>query len=233
MQSRKALGESQTDVARELGKSQAYITYAMAMIDAPDWLMTVYREGKCRGMAELYHLRRLHEQAPQRVQQWIDQQPSISRTDIQRLKRLLEADSQEATVTATTATVATSAINDARPDAAAVAGAHVVTQPLRSAPLQQGLDIAAPAAIGQSAATKAARETSASGDTTSLLASVLLPLRTHRLLAKLNSQVVEIILDTVPSASGRVFVRERESDNKIEVTACDLVLVGFEATGAT
>ena len=174
-------------------------------------------------MAELYHLRRLHEQAPQQVQRWIDQQPSISRSDIQCLKRLLEEDAQAATVTATTA------INDARLGA----DAQDVSLPLHGTIQPSEPTIAAPLADVQTAAQKAARKTSASSDTTSLLASVLLPLPTNRLLAKLNGQVVEVMLDTVPSVSGRVFVRARESDNKIEVTACDLVLIGFEATGAT
>ncbi|MEO7337245.1 MAG: ParB/RepB/Spo0J family partition protein, partial [Caldimonas sp.] len=53
-------GQSQADVARRLGKSRAYLTYVCALVDAPDWLMTLYREGKCRGVRELYDLRRLH-----------------------------------------------------------------------------------------------------------------------------------------------------------------------------
>jgi len=53
-------GESRAGIARRLGKSQPYITYACALIDAPDWLMALYRTGKCRGMFELHELRRLH-----------------------------------------------------------------------------------------------------------------------------------------------------------------------------
>jgi ParB family chromosome partitioning protein len=87
VQRRVALGETQTDIARRLGKSQPYIAYACALIDAPDWLLRVYREGKCRGLAELYHLRRLHAQSPDRVEAWASERPVITRVDVQQLKR--------------------------------------------------------------------------------------------------------------------------------------------------
>ena len=53
-------GESQADIARGIGKSQAYVTYACSLIEPPDWLIDLYRSGRCRGMFELYELRRLH-----------------------------------------------------------------------------------------------------------------------------------------------------------------------------
>jgi ParB family transcriptional regulator, chromosome partitioning protein len=60
VQQRLALGESQADIARLLGKSRPYVTYATALIDAPDWLMATYRAGRCRGSRELHELRGLH-----------------------------------------------------------------------------------------------------------------------------------------------------------------------------
>jgi ParB family transcriptional regulator, chromosome partitioning protein len=60
VQQRLALGESQADIARLLGKSRPYVTYATALIDAPDWLMATYRAGQCRGSRELHELRGLH-----------------------------------------------------------------------------------------------------------------------------------------------------------------------------
>jgi ParB family chromosome partitioning protein len=51
VQRRVACGESQADIARRLGKSRQYITFATAMIDAPDWLLTAYRDGRCRGLS--------------------------------------------------------------------------------------------------------------------------------------------------------------------------------------
>lgn len=86
VQRRMALGETQTDIARRLGKSQPYIAYVCALIDAPDWLLRVYREGKCRGLAELYHLRRLHAQSADRVEAWASDRAVITRADVQQLK---------------------------------------------------------------------------------------------------------------------------------------------------
>ena len=64
IQQRLAGGESQTDIARQLGKSRSYVTFATALIDAPDWLMDIYRQGRCCGMQELYTLRQLHQAHP-------------------------------------------------------------------------------------------------------------------------------------------------------------------------
>jgi ParB family chromosome partitioning protein len=82
---RKALGETQAEIGRLLGKSQAYVSMAHALIDAPDWLMDLYRQGKCRGLTELYQLRRLHGEAPCEVEDWCKTQGSVNRTNLQRL----------------------------------------------------------------------------------------------------------------------------------------------------
>jgi ParB family chromosome partitioning protein len=58
-------GQSKADVAKRLGKSGAYMTYVCALIAAPDWLLDLYRSGKCRGIRELYEARRLVESRPE------------------------------------------------------------------------------------------------------------------------------------------------------------------------
>lgn len=82
-------GVSQAHVAKRLGKSGAHITYLCALIDAPEWLMVVYRDGKCVGVKELYDLRRLHERDPVRVEQWLQKQVTVSRVDVTRLQEEL------------------------------------------------------------------------------------------------------------------------------------------------
>ena len=86
VQRRLARGETQAEIARLLGKSQPYIVYVSALIDAPHWLMELYRQGRCRGMIELYQLRRLHAIAPARVEQWVSEHAVIARADVQQLK---------------------------------------------------------------------------------------------------------------------------------------------------
>ena len=86
VQQRLAAGDSQADIARRLGKSRTFVTYATALIDAPDWLMTAYREGRCRGARELHELRSLHAAHPQPVEGWLGVAEPITRERIAALK---------------------------------------------------------------------------------------------------------------------------------------------------
>lgn len=74
-----AAGDTQAEIARRMGKSQALITMVRAMIDPPDWLMQVYRSGRCRGLTELYELRRLHERDPDRAAAIVAGEAAITR----------------------------------------------------------------------------------------------------------------------------------------------------------
>ena len=85
VQRRRALGETQAEIARLLGKSKTYVSMANALIDAPDWLMRLYREGRCRGLTELYQLRRLHEHAARPVEAWCAGRAEIGRAEIKAL----------------------------------------------------------------------------------------------------------------------------------------------------
>jgi len=85
IQRRLAGGESQADIARHMGKSKAYVTYAMALIDAPGWLLAAYREGRCRGLRELYELRRAGSVPGFDAEAWTNAQPSITRRDLRAL----------------------------------------------------------------------------------------------------------------------------------------------------
>lgn len=83
---RLALGETQAEIARQLGKSPTLITMVCAMIDPPDWLMSAYRSGQCRSIAELYELRRLNERQPERVAEAIAQGAPITRATVKAMK---------------------------------------------------------------------------------------------------------------------------------------------------
>jgi len=86
VQRRLEAGDSQADIARRLGKSRTFVTYATALIDAPDWLMTAYREGRCRGARELHELRSLHAVYPEPVERWLGVAEAITRERIATLK---------------------------------------------------------------------------------------------------------------------------------------------------
>ena len=79
-------GDSQAEIARRLGKTRGYVTFLCALIDAPDWLLDLYRSNRCRGITELYELRKLHEAAPEAVERWLAAQAHVGRTEVQALK---------------------------------------------------------------------------------------------------------------------------------------------------
>ena len=79
-------GESQADIARTIGKSRQYVTLATALIDPPDWLMSAYREGRCRGLTELYELRKLAAEHPQYVEAWTSDRAVITRELVMALR---------------------------------------------------------------------------------------------------------------------------------------------------
>ena len=86
VQRRMAAGDTQAVIARQLGKSRQYVTMATALIDAPDWLLTAYREGRCRGLKELYELRKLAADHPQYVEAWTSDRDAITRDRVTALR---------------------------------------------------------------------------------------------------------------------------------------------------
>ena len=82
-------GARASEIARTLGKSRGYLTFIGALIDPPAWLLDLYRSGRCRGISELYELRKLHESQPEAVAQWIEGRAHVSRADVQVFKERL------------------------------------------------------------------------------------------------------------------------------------------------
>jgi len=95
VQQRLALGETQAEIARRLGKSGAYVNYVCALIDPPSWLMQLYREGRCRGVKELYDLRRLHEKAGGAVEAMLAEKAFVARADLDALRASVAAAQHE------------------------------------------------------------------------------------------------------------------------------------------
>lgn len=90
VQKRIASGDNQAEIAKRLGKSRQWVTLATALIEPPDWLLQAYREGRCRGINELYDLRRLHGEHGDAVESWAVQQPTITRDRLTELRAVLE-----------------------------------------------------------------------------------------------------------------------------------------------
>ena len=95
VQKRLASGDNQAEIARRLGKSRQYVTLATALIEPPDWLLDAYRQGRCKGMTELYELRRLHGEHAEKVEDWASDREPMTRERIATLKRELSQHSLE------------------------------------------------------------------------------------------------------------------------------------------
>jgi ParB family chromosome partitioning protein len=89
VQKRLALGESKSDIARRLGKSKQWLTLAATLVEAPQWLLQVHRQGRCSGLNELHELRRLYGENPVVVEHWAAQHDVLTRQRIAALKQTL------------------------------------------------------------------------------------------------------------------------------------------------
>ena len=125
VQKRLASGDNQAEIARRLGKSRQYVTLATALIEPPDWLLDAYRQGRCKGMTELYELRRLHGEHAQHVEAWASDREPMTRERIATLKRDLSQPSLESADAAAPTSTSMAAIEQGEeagsrePDAAA------------------------------------------------------------------------------------------------------------------
>lgn len=93
VQRRLAAGDSQAEIARRLGKSRQYVMVATSLIDPPEWLMSAYREGRCRGLNELHELRKLHAKHPSHVEAWAETNQAFTRERVALLRASLECQS--------------------------------------------------------------------------------------------------------------------------------------------
>ena len=128
VQKRLALGDNQAEIAKRLCKSRQWVTLATAMIEPPDWLLDLYRQGRCRGMMELYELRRLHGEHPQYIEAWVADRDAITRDGVAGLRAELNA----------------AAGGSARPGASTLMQA-IDSLPADSGPSASGMDAATPA----------------------------------------------------------------------------------------
>ena len=137
VQKRLASGDNQAEIARRLGKSRQYVTLATALIEPPDWLLDAYREGRCKGMTELYELRRLHGEHAKRVEAWASDREPMTRERIATLKRELSQPSAESADTLEPA-----------PTSAEVSASLRVIEPGRDAGSREP-DVEAPSVAGR------------------------------------------------------------------------------------
>lgn len=192
-------GDSQAEIARRLGKTRGYVTFLCALIDAPDWLLDLYRSNRCRGITELYELRKLHEASPESVERWLAVQDHVGRKDVQALKdELKQIDSTPRQCAPASPTPTPDLMTDSSRPTAAPAVASV-------------------------AFTGATRATAATSDAASKSIRSLPGSMT--LWARYDGAEVTIELRAVPEEAGCVFVRKSHSADRIAVLASSVQLL--------
>ncbi len=87
-----AAGKTKSDVARQLGKTNPYITTHAALLDLPDPIDEIYRSGRCTDVTAIYDLTRLYKANKEEVINWLNLSApeEISRLDVKHFSKFLE-----------------------------------------------------------------------------------------------------------------------------------------------
>ena len=202
VQRRLALGDSQAEIARQIGKSRVYVTHATALIEAPDWVMAVYREGRCTGLSDLYELRRLHAAHPQYVEAWGSDRYAITRDRVRTLGVELHPANGSMRTAVSQTTQATPERLDSSRGVDSDVG-HESPQQTRARPDPES----EPQFQPERPRTISARI----------------------LQARLDDVIVSVVVDRAPDAPGQMFVRISGSTAVQSVEASRLTLLGFVA----
>jgi len=95
-----AAGKTRSDVARQLGKTNPYITTHAALLDLPDAIDEVYRSGRCTDVTAIYDLTRLYKANKEEVINWLNLSApeEISRLDVKHFSKFLELKKQQGVI---------------------------------------------------------------------------------------------------------------------------------------
>lgn len=202
VQKRIALGDNQAEIAKRLGKSRQWVTLATALIEPPDWLLQAYREGRCRGINELYDLRRLHGEHGDAVEAWAATQPTITRDRLTEFRASLERRTAAVPASASGAVRPPGHVDDAGDDPAA----DVATQ---TPPRDRGPTADAPNGFTRSATPEA-------------------PARSdQRVHVEFEGHDYQLVVSVVPDHAGCMYVRPLTGGPRRLAPVASLKLLGF------
>ena len=85
IQKRKALGESNSQIARNLSEKPEWVTYHLALIDMPAEIQQAYDAGQVTGAKATYELRKLHGKDPESVKELIASGEEITQVRIREV----------------------------------------------------------------------------------------------------------------------------------------------------
>ena len=85
IQKRKALGESNSQIARNLSEKPEWVTYHLALIDMPPEIQQAYDDGQVTGAKATYELRKLHGKDPESAMSLIASGEEITQVRIREV----------------------------------------------------------------------------------------------------------------------------------------------------
>jgi ParB family chromosome partitioning protein len=85
IQKRKALGETNSQIARNLSEKPEWVTYHLALIDMPPEIQQAYDAGQVTGAKATYELRKLHGKDPDAVKELIASGEEITQVRIREV----------------------------------------------------------------------------------------------------------------------------------------------------
>jgi len=87
MRSRVDAGESNAEIARQMGIDQTTVAHHLALLTLPPELDQALRSGRCTSPRTLYELARLHQTQPERVKSIVGRDGEITRRRVASLKK--------------------------------------------------------------------------------------------------------------------------------------------------
>jgi ParB family chromosome partitioning protein len=202
-------GQTQAEIARAIGKSRQYVMTATALIDPPEWLMTAYREGRCRGLHELHEWRKLHAAHPQQLEALTADKQPLTRERAAQLRSQLDHDAPAEGLSASHGRDLEQPVQlQPSPEPAEpIADADPAPQVAAEHPINPVRPVAKPTASRPPVSTR--------------------PTPPARLLARLGSETVQVLTTAIPEEEGHVFVQALDTDEPASVQASRLTLIGF------
>lgn len=86
-----AKGEKKGDIAKKLGKSPAFVSQHITLLDLPEPLAEIFNSGRCKDVTVLNELVRAYRKNPQLVTDWLeDESMEITRSSLALMKEYLE-----------------------------------------------------------------------------------------------------------------------------------------------
>lgn len=91
IQKRKALGETNIQIARNLSEKPEWVTYHLALIELPDDIQKAYDTGLVKGAKSTYELRKLHGKDPESVRKLVERGEEITQVRIREVLNPVKA----------------------------------------------------------------------------------------------------------------------------------------------